>query len=43
MEQTVEKVIVSKLIPCVCARDGEYWGYGDCRELSTHLAPTTTS
>jgi hypothetical protein len=41
MEQTVEKVVVTKLSPCICARDGEYWGYGDCRDLPTHVGVTT--
>lgn len=36
LERTVERVAVAKLTPCVCARDGEYWGYGDCRELPTY-------
>lgn len=37
-EQRVEKVVVTKLAPCVCARDGEYWGYGDCRGLPALVA-----
>lgn len=33
LDQTVEKVVVTKLTPCVCDRKGPHWGYGDCRDL----------
>ena len=46
MEQTIEKVVITKLVPCVCARDGEYWGHGDGHDLPTCVAasqPTSTA
>jgi molybdopterin/thiamine biosynthesis adenylyltransferase len=35
LEQTLERVVVTRIRKCVCTKDGDYWAFGDLRPLPT--------
>lgn len=35
VEQKLEKVTVTRIPKCVCSKDGDYWAFGDLRQLPT--------